>query len=91
MSTIISNANSMIFGCLPMLPTRGFPEGRIRIRLRNDDFAEAYVFSPQGIRCFYIKESECGDWWEPAFEKGRNYRIRLVEMMPMVEKIAEGE
>jgi hypothetical protein len=37
-------------------PFTGFPKGRMRIRMRPNKFATAYVKTETGLRAFYIKE-----------------------------------
>jgi len=69
---VISSKN-LVFGIRPMLPLKGWPEGRVRVRLRATDFAWGYVKTPSGIRQFAIEVRE-GCWW-PAYEQGSNRRI----------------
>ena len=58
------------------LPLAGFPEGRIRLSLRNDSFAKAYVKNKDGIRCFVIGELD--GTWVPVMEceQGRNITVK---------------
>jgi len=62
----------VVFGIQDTKPLRGFPDGRVRIRLRNDGFAQAFVKSATGIRHFYIREVD--GFWLPCFEQGANIR-----------------
>jgi len=50
---------------------RGFPQGKIKLRMRNDGYAMAYVRNDEGIRAFRI--IEVNDNWWPAFEIARNH------------------
>jgi hypothetical protein len=59
-----------IRGIKEPLPAKGFPAGRLRWRIRSDDFVLARVKTDRGIREFYVKESK--GHWVPSFEKGRN-------------------
>jgi len=71
MATIVRDIS--VFGLAEIKPLRGFPEGRVRIRLRNDDFAQAYVKTATGIRCFYLYEVD--GHWQPSFETARNETV----------------
>ena len=62
---------NIVFGIMHIKPLHGFPNGRIRLRLRPNDFASVWVRTPDGIREFYIED--IGEKWIPAFEKGRNH------------------
>ena len=71
----------IVFGCpVEIREVRGFPFGRIRLKFRQDDFGIAFVYCSAGIRKFFMKESPCGRFWEPAFEAQRNFRVRAIEM-----------
>ena len=60
-----------VFGVTKQLPLAGWPPGRVRLRLRNDNYAQAFVRLPgSGIRRFYVSERE-GKWW-PDLEFGAN-------------------
>ena len=61
-----------VFGCVQPMPPSGFPQGRIRLRLRNDAFAQAFVKSPTGIRRFLVGRR--GACWVPVCEQGANLR-----------------
>ena len=67
----------MFIGVREPLPLAGFPEGRVRLRLRNNSFAMAYVKTKDGIRCFVIGEMD--GMWVPVteFEQGRNVRLNF--------------
>jgi len=47
--------------------------GRIRLRLRNKEFAKVFIKSPDGIRKFFLTKNEDGTW-SPTLEQGRNQR-----------------
>jgi hypothetical protein len=49
---------------------KGFPEGRVRLRLRHHSIGKAFVRTADGLRVFLIKND--GDWWVPGSEIGRN-------------------
>jgi len=66
--------NGAIFGVQNPKPLAGFPQGRIRLRIRNTDFARAFVRTPSGIRHFIVKDT--GEKWEPMLEQGRNERSK---------------
>lgn len=70
------NKTEIIFAIREPKPLRGFPEGRVRLRLRNDEFARAFVRTPEGIRHFIVQETPDG-FWEPVpgCEQGRNVSI----------------
>lgn len=61
---------SLIFGVKEQKPLRGFPEGRVRIRARNEAFMIAFVKTATGIRKFYVEDHE--DHWSPGPETGYN-------------------
>lgn len=72
----VAISKSCVFGVQEEKPLRGFPDGKIRIRMRNDDFAWAFVKTNNGIRKFVILDS--GEFWEPIYEQGSNQRKELV-------------
>lgn len=61
-----------IFGVHDKKPLRRFPEGRVKIVMRNDDFMIAFVKASNGIRKFYVKEVD--GFYEPYCEAMANYR-----------------
>ena len=63
-----------VYGVMPTKPLANFPAGRIRLRLRNTDFARVFVKTATGIRQFIVRDA--GDTWEPLFEQGRNERSK---------------
>lgn len=44
-------------------PARGFPAGRVRWIMRNDEYVKAAVRSSEGLRIFVVVDA--GDAWEP--------------------------
>ena len=71
-----ATGETVLFGVntAPPKGMQGFPPGRIKVRQRNNDFARAYVRTPDGIRQFVIKEIDGA--WVPFCEQGRNIHIR---------------
>jgi len=63
----------LVFGITEIKPLSGFPEGRIKIKVRHNEFVRIYVKTNNGIRLFCVKE-ENGKWL-PDAEVGRNHRI----------------
>ncbi len=72
MPTVIGSSN-FVAGLKPIKPLRNFPEGRIRLRLRNNCFAEIWVRTEKGIRRFSVMDT--GDYWEPGPETGCNATV----------------
>ena len=72
-----SDAYIPVFGVRAVLPLRGFPRGKVRLTLRNQDFARAYVKTKHGIRCFIVAEY-LGKWVPlPGCEQGLNRKARV--------------
>jgi len=71
MAAIIIN-NRVPFGLVDPLRVEGFPEGRVKIRIRPGEFVRIFIKTQNGIREFYPKE-ENGKW-VPNIEKARNHR-----------------
>ena len=71
-----TKAGEPFIGIREPKPFRNFPPGRIRLRMRNDAYARAFVRSEHGIRHFLIVDT--GEHFEPRyeFEQGRNVVIR---------------
>jgi hypothetical protein len=70
MARIISS--NLVYGVKDPLPLSEFPDGRIKIKMRNNDFASAYVRGDKGIRQFYIEEKD--GCWIPKYEQSANFR-----------------
>ena len=65
---------AIVFGAKDVLPLHGFPEGRARIRIRNDDWVQVFVRPPEGgIKKFLVEEKDSK--WCPAGEVGVNLFI----------------
>lgn len=71
-SALIHHGKALVFGSVPRKPLRGFPRGRIRIRIRNDEFALVYVKNAAGTVAYYVEDT--GKWWEPSHMKEANHR-----------------
>jgi len=65
----------VVHGVRDLKPIFGAPEGRQRLRMRNDVAAKLFVKTNDGIRCFCLED--CGDRWfcNPKLEHGRNVRF----------------
>lgn len=50
-----------VFGIMESKPLKGFPPGKIRLKIQSDDFAFAYVETEEGTRKFAIIEQN-GFW-----------------------------
>lgn len=61
---------TIVYGVHELMPLEGFPVGKIKIRLRHNDFAKVFVKTYNGIRAFYVKSDGCR--WMPACEIARN-------------------
>lgn len=64
-----------VLGVRDPLPLLGFPAGRVRLRMRSQHFARAYVKTSTGLRCYIVGELE-GHWVPLAeCEEGRNMTV----------------
>jgi hypothetical protein len=72
MATVIS-VSKLIFGIREPLKLSGFPDGRIRLRMRSCEFARARVKTKDGIVEFYVSEKD--GCWVPCIERGRNFTV----------------
>ncbi len=52
---------------------RGFPEGKVRIRFRPEDFAQVFVKTEDGIIGYYVRETKDG-FIEPFIIFGQNIK-----------------
>lgn len=77
-----------VFGVQEPRKITGLPPGKVRLRMRAQTFAVAYVKQPNGIRAFYLRHA--GDQWEASFEMGRNLTLPKPDREPVVA-IAEYE
>lgn len=69
-SSIQRSTKVVGYGITPILPLRGFPEGKTRIRMRSGELVKIRVRSADGIRSFVVEESEGA--WVPLIEEGVN-------------------
>ena len=72
MAATYSISQRVPFGVGDPLPLEGFPEGRAKIKIRNDDFTKVYIKTKTGIHEFYPTEKN--GKWIPLWEVGRNER-----------------
>jgi hypothetical protein len=72
MSAIIHGDHHAVWGVKTPLPLKGFPQGKVRLRIRNNDFVHAYVKTKEGIRHFIVAEKD--GFWVPEYEQGANHR-----------------
>ena len=63
------------FGVKDVLPLRGFPEGRARIRIRQGDWVKVFVRPPEGGIKEFLVEEKAGAWC-PAGEVGANLFLK---------------
>lgn len=67
-----------VWGMADRLPLQGFPAGRVRIRMRHNDWLRAYVRSSGGgMREFLVKRE--GGYWVPGIEQGANIEASSAE------------
>ena len=71
MAIIIGNKGA-IWGVQQPKPLKNFPEGRVKLKIRNTEFVTAFIKTDTGIRKFIVRDT--GKSWEPLFEQGRNER-----------------
>ena len=62
-----------ILGVCEPKPLAGFPDGRLKLRMRNKDFAKVFVRTTSSTRHFLVKESKDKTYWIPGVELGRNW------------------
>lgn len=55
------------------LPLKGFPPGRVRVRLRPGDLGTAYVRDEGGVRQFLLVEQD--GYWVGYCEQARNLTL----------------
>lgn len=70
---VISYGPKLVFAGEERRPLKGFPPGKVRIRIRPEEFAMAYVRNETGIFCYYV--SEVDGFWTP----GLLHSVNLVE------------
>ncbi len=78
MAVIAQCGVKAIFGMREPMPIVGAPEGRQRLRMRNNSAAKLFVKTTDGIRSWVLEDK--GDHWfvNPRLEQGRNLRGRTV-------------
>ena len=65
--------SAALAGIREVKPLKGFPPGKIRIRLREEDLVRVYVWRKQrGIKEFLVKEVE--GHWVPYLQVGENFK-----------------
>jgi hypothetical protein len=62
-----------VVGVKPIKPLKPLPQGKIRIRMRSDEFATAYVRDASGIKQFALQDN--GETWSLAFPMAENRRF----------------
>lgn len=75
MATIVGG--NFVWGVCDPLPLRGFPLGKTRIRMRNDEFVSVFVKTGSSIRAFIVKEE--GGFWTPGPEISANHRPQITK------------
>jgi hypothetical protein len=66
-----TSATQAVFGVVEVKPLKGFPPGKVRIRMRHNDFVVVFIRPPNGgVRRFVIEER--AGHWVPAHEIGAN-------------------
>lgn len=63
-----------IFGIQNPKPLLNLPDGRARLRMRPNDFAQVFVKASGGLRCFHVTDK--GDHWEGVHEFARNETMK---------------
>ena len=58
----------------PLRPLR-FPKGKIRWRIRQDNFVKAFVKTESGIVGYIVKRE--GNYWVPCVRLGENKREEI--------------
>lgn len=66
--------SKIVFGIKQQKPFIDPPPGKIRVKMRNDNFAQAFVKNGESIRHFFIREN--GLRWELCYEQGSNTTIK---------------
>lgn len=66
----IQIGETFVFGVQEPKEIHGLPAGKVRLRMRSDSLATAFVRTPTNIRGYVLRDK--GDHWEAAFELSRN-------------------
>lgn len=61
------------FGVVAMREIKGLPEGKTRIRMRQDEFVSLFVRTRTGIRWFFLEEVD--DHWIAVCEQQVNLTV----------------
>lgn len=73
MLLFVKAAQNLIFGIRDPKPIAGIPDGgRVRVRLRPEELARAFVRTSQSTTEYLLRD--CGDHWELAFSTASNIR-----------------
>lgn len=67
---VISHGQEIVFGGSDRKPLKGFPPGKVRMRLRGEEFARAFVRNETGTYSFYIVEKD--GFWVPGLLEAAN-------------------
>lgn len=73
--------NPLVYGVKTPLPLHDFPEGKVRLRMREDSLAQVFVRKAEGMRQFVLQEVE--GKWVPAAEIGANLDAPRGETKPV--------
>ena len=68
----ITTIGEGIFGAEDPKPLKGWPKGRVKLRIRNNDFVYAYVRTEEGIVCYSVAEKD--GYWIPGYLQGINFK-----------------
>jgi len=68
---VIIGTPAHLFGVCKPKRLRGWPKGKIRLRMRNNDFMYAYVRNEEGITKYGVIEKN--DNWYPGALQARNH------------------
>lgn len=76
MAVVMLSGPKAIYGIVDERPIIGIPPEaqRVKLRFRNNDWARAFVRTPNGIREFIIVDNEDGTF-ALAYEQARNQRM----------------
>ena len=77
----ITIGSPCVFGVVDQKPMIGFPAGKIRLRLRPDEFARAFVRNETHTLEFAIKEENGA--WLPLCLNASNIRVKASISSPI--------
>ena len=69
----ISYGKAHVFGIGKIGNFVGFPSGKVRVRMRHDEFVRVFIKTASGIECFRVREDESGNWIL-SYKVGKNFR-----------------